>query len=82
MKIDSVPSLTLRDRGYTSTEILLLIFLKFSKVFKHVSEKLLLDRIHIQISYSEFMSRATRTPIYGLAVTRTSGILTIPVSST
>jgi len=33
-----------------STEILLLIFLNFSQVFKHVSEKLLLDRIHIQMS--------------------------------
>jgi hypothetical protein len=46
--------------GYTSTEILLLIFLNFSKVFKHVSEKLLLDRIHIQISYKSREDEMTR----------------------
>jgi hypothetical protein len=41
----------------TSTKVLLLSFLNVSEVFKHVSEKLLLDRIQIQIVQVQGLGR-------------------------
>jgi hypothetical protein len=41
----------------TSTKVLLLFFLNVSEVFKHVSEKLLLDRIQIQIVQVQGLGR-------------------------